>query len=446
MIASRHISGIRESFCIRRKLLPACVAPSFRVAAIFFLAVFCLTSAVHTKDRVTESYTLQIEVLGEGSTRKDPNVLLVAEGGWPLSIELSTDDALGIVTFNGSGIEAFPDLPQRLVDITSITNEAVGFLLFSNPDGVSPAGDPDPSYCLSFPSFYFLPGDFKSIAGSILTGINHSGCPSILPPDEEYLYFAVGSDPVAFTKKTNGSIDWERESLVEGSADPPFPPTGTSPRIPGLVILSDSGIGDFYNGPIPIYSPLSANYSYLLALPRKARNLAAYINSVGYLLRNGKDTQDTVIVASWMAPKNIISPYVERDGNVGEGTCEPHDDVGTSETKLRINGSAELVDAWLESPGSPLDSVLLDLLEVKLRIFVVNGKAPQNLPDLNRDNIVDSADAIEAGYTLLSEEKTVSLRIALHNFFGTPVDLDANGCTGPAVSPAGAGGLGRIPE
>jgi len=161
------------------------------------------------------------------------------------------------------------------------------------------------------------------------------------------------------------------------------------------------------------------------------------------------------VTASWIAPRNIIAPYVERDGSITEVKLEPEEcPADTERTWLRINGSPTLKEEMLQYPGSPLDSVLLNDFVVTLRIFVVNLNGdpaapgdPTFLVDRNGDQIVDSQDAIRAGYTLLSEEKVVRLRVAFHEFFGSDtLDFDGNGCVGGATSPAGAGGLGRIPQ
>jgi hypothetical protein len=397
--------------------MPKRTALAVRLFAAAIIVVLSVISAVQAEP---SKYPLDINVLG---TNNSPNKsMLVAEGGGALTIELSTNDALGVTVFNGT--TTFPDLPLPLNQIDSITSRAIGFLLFSNPDGYNYlSGYPDPGYCLDFPSLYFFTGDPMSPAESILEDLNYECIPG---PVEKHLYFAIGSD-TGVTQIINS----------QNPSEDPSPATGHSPRIPGLVILSDSGIGNLYDN--------SFDDSYVLASPREARNLAAYINSVGFALRdnNGK----TVVTASLIAPRNLITPYIERDSNVG-GSCSIQGDDGTPETLLRLNGSEQLQTVNM-NPNSALNDVLRDFV-IKLRIFVVNmddGHGPlETLLDVNLDGLVDSKDAVAAGYTLLSEEKTVSLRISYTEFFGNSVDLDGNGCVGPASAPAGTGGLSRIPR
>jgi len=135
-------------------------------------------------------------------------------------------------------------------------------------------------------------------------------------------------------------------------------------------------------------------------------------------------------------PENVITPYIERDSSIG--VLDEYDPLYpiTSNAWLRINGSQEIghVEGLYMDP---LDSLLLESgWVVNLRIFVVQGNAPGVLVDKNGDNIIDSKDAALANYTLLSEEKRITLRIAFNDFYGHQVDLDNNGYCGAVPPPA----------
>ena len=401
-----------------------------------FLLLFLLITPIIYAQETADGFPIKIDILGIDPPPKRPVTPLVPQGGWPLTIELTNEEA-GILQY--SGISPLPNQSLPLNKITSIRSYAVGILLFSNPDGISPgASSPNEAYCLSFLDYYFGSEDFQSQPGpdpelppyrdTLLSTANHEGCPSPLPADEKHLYFALGTDLAA------EDVGWP-----ENPAGEPSPAAGASPRLPGLVILSDSGIGNVYMS--------NGSGSYVLTPQRQARNLAAYINAVGYFLRNNKGK--TAITASWIAPQNIISPYIERDSNVG-GTCS---DISpnTSTTALRINGSPTLTYLQEGSPDFPssygvLDYYLLKTFTVRLRMFVVNGPAPAVLPDSNNDGKVDYLDAVQEGYELLSGQKTIFLRIAHNDFTGQFIDLDGNGCAGHLVLPGGAGGLGTIPR
>jgi len=398
------------------------------------MGILWLTPAIRAQD----PFPIEIDVRGA----EDPDYpMLVAEGGWPLTIELSLNETLGLWYL---GTDPYPAFPTPLTEINSIQSGAIGIVLFSNPDGIVNPEDPQPKspeyYCLSFLEDYFGTADTRSFRKELLSQVNHRGCPAKLFEDQ-HLYFALGTDVGA------AAIDWPAAYGYPGLSYPPTdepqPPSGMSPRIPGLMILSDSGIGNLYRK--------DGYQSYGLKSPRVARNLAAYINSAGYFMRNSQGK--TVIAASWIAPKHIISPYIQRDSNYG-GRCNPPVDEGSFETALRINGGPiQIIEESTDSDSlysfsrqSFLSDYLLQNYQSKLRIFVINGPAPNELMDSNNDGVVDSQDAVVDGYELLSEEKSISLRTVFVGYWGNYVDLDRNGCTGPLVLPAGAGGLGRIPQ
>jgi hypothetical protein len=351
--------------------------PAVRIFAVACLVVLSVVSVVQTAPKKNSEivFPLSLNIIAADDA-------LVASGGWPLTIQIAVPNATAMYTDHGF----LPAAPLPIAEIRPGDNYSTGTIFLTNPD-------------LS---------------------------------DPKYLFFAIGSDIVQNISWNGGFVD----PPFNNPAQEPIPSGGKSSRIPGLVILSDSGIGNYYEASKTIPN------SYVLTSPRQARNLAAFINSVGYVLRDG---QNTTITASWIAPANIISPYVERDSNVHSGSPSP---TNTHETKLRINGGA-IQDATLFNYSGPLDSILRDedVLTINLRVFVVNGNAPNSLYDWNGDNIVDSKDAaLTPGITLLSEEKRIRLRIAMQHYFGILVDLDQNGSAGIVVSPPTPAGLTVIPD
>ena len=83
---------------------------------------------------------------------------------------------------------------------------------------------------------------------------------------------------------------------------------------------------------------------------------------------------------------------------------------------------------------------------VTVRAFVVNGRAPDELADLNHDGVIDVADALRAGLEVLSEQAEVRF-VQFHElpvFHG--FDFDGDGLAAGPVLPAAPGDLTPPPR
>ncbi len=328
-------------------------------------------------------------------------------GGWPLTLRLSGNNDIGI------------GLPRlRTTEFPVLGDQ--GFLVFADPDGCHSWVDPisEDQVCQGPDETYveFTPGD-TCIATTYdrnpkINVFAYDPCPNPAPPEGCF-------------RGTNTGLS---------SIGPPQGPEnsgyglGRSGRLPGLVILSDTGVGvvvdQGFNRPNPV----------------QGRNLAGYIKSVAYELNDA--TSRTSIIAHMSVPPYLFVPIILADRAVHE--CPPLPGDAWDEAWVRVDGG-EIIKL---TPGvNSLESVVAGYVTT-IRAFVVNGNAPDILADLNHDGVVDAKDAVKAGFTLLSGEETIHLKQYAQplEYFGYMADLDGNRCIGGIVLPARAGDLTEVPR
>jgi hypothetical protein len=389
---------------------------------------------------------------------------LLSESGWPLTIKMIIDLPEGEV------------FPAYAVQPNFPTTRDVGFLIFNDPDE-----------CLNPP----VPG-WQALATP------ECGVPSPLPDewvwedwvvpdsDEDYLEFWPDVD-IAGAEDNRGNADrradlidsaggrgpefqaWNTDVCVPGTGDADClrmgPQTGeeivdgygfgADDDITGLVVIAEYGVGRVFNEP-----------DFELSDPVGAVNLAGLVNSVSYDLSdlqktnsktNGKKGKPTVTITEQSSvwahinmPIDVVRHLIQYDACTGErpdeNTCEGND-------LWRVDGGPVEEPPMKYSRG---DAASIDLLEAStftLKVFLVAGIAPSRLFDEDEDGDVDSADASAAGYTLLSNEDSISLlQLSQSLCFGggggvIVWDLDENGeVIVPIVCPAGPGDLGRAPR
>lgn len=358
---------------------------------------------------------------------------LLSLSGGTLAVELSANADLGIGTS-----ERPPEFPG-LGD--------TGWIVFEEPDGcyswVRGSTCPVDETFLEFTPDYDLPGrsDFDGNVDRLvgLTDFGGGGQPTIFLYDsntgQNDAPTPVGAvaGPGADEVVSRCSSRWTYAgSPCTTDADCPSGETcrlvpvspdgygyGADDDLPGLVILSDTGVG----------LVLDENFNFPPG-PLRARNLAGFLNDVTYQLND--KTSRTSVLAHMVVPGNLFDPLVLHDNCVGSAeSC-----VGT---KSRIDGGPVLDDV-------DIDALVEDKV-ITLRIFVVNGTAPSILEDANGDGVVAAEDAEIAGYPLISGEEVLAFRIYRDPTF--PVfgnyDFDGNGIL-PPVLPATLGGLSRVPR
>ena len=388
-------------------------------------------------------------------------------GGWPITLQLTADNnqLLGIAT------ELLPPFPE---------NGRRGFLVFDvGPDPclsflplkVLASGDPcfhapvDETY-LEFTPGVVLPGVNTAIGNSDqllrLTDTGGGGRPTILT--QSFNGTSLQTNPSPIGPFTGGPdtlhdvclSDFRLFDIGQAQACPggpcPLPDFschsipdvldgygyGASAILPGLVLVADAGPSVMLQQD-PAVNP---NGDFLLRDGqghRQARNLGGFVNAVGYELNNALKL--TSVVAHMTVPGFLFDPIVVEDRCVGipffpEPAGGPDPNACKGAPIFRIDGGPETT-----TPPDPNRVITF-------RLFVVNRAAPDVLADVNGDGIVDSKDAVAAGYALLSNE--VKVQVKLRNQAELPFffyDFDGNGDpSGPIVLPAGGGGITPVPR
>ena len=354
-----------------------------------------------------------------------PNGIEFASG-WPLVIHAAASpDALGIAT-DAAPVQ-FPGIDQN------------GYLILRDPDGcleLPPPffrGSPPCSEAPSDETYVgFTPGVDQ--AGIADTGGNPGLMAQLADPaaSGNPLYDAVGEDA-----DHDGALD-----PVEAAVGPDTGGIvsdgigyGADDDLPGLVLLSPHGPG------------LVLNPDFSRPAVLVERNLAGFINSVAYELRDAAGS--TSFDATMVVPTGLIAPVMKIDACVGtetDGRCD-------GDSRYQIDGGSILTTTGPTGPQALYPQVL-GAMTYEVRAFLVSGVAPSVLSDLNHDGQVTAADARLAGYTVISNEESVRVRqYSTDICTGVPLvdviyaDFDHNGhATAGFTCPAGPGQITPIPR
>jgi hypothetical protein len=398
-------------------------------------------------------------------------VALLSESGWPVIIKMVVNEEDGLGYF----IE--PDFPQL---------GTRGLYVFSDEDECFSIIGPTPSKpCDSQPPEYEWPANevyMKFYAGTDMSGVA-----------EDYTYVEGDSElreKLVDSKGSGGTQlqDWFSDDIcVPGTPDSPAPEggapgcanvgpesggemldgygIGTDDDLPGLVLISDMGVGKVFEEP-----------DFELPEKRGVRNLAGLVTSVAYELSNvhkenskpkgRKGAPDVTLTyqntfwAHANFPRHVIRPIVQYDMCVGEipPDLEPPEAGCVGDELWRIDGGPiEKVKDTLGHNVGRVDFAtvgLMNLLSYEITAFMVSGTAPDKLFDEDGDGDVDSADATLAGFTVISNEDHVEFLLlsqsGCHGGGGNGLyeDLDGNGIAAPdaLVCPAGPGDIDRPPR
>jgi hypothetical protein len=396
------------------------------LTAILVIAAFGAWAAPPSEQPMTLELVSPLPPANSTNARppaRGPNATLPIEfrAGWPLIYRASVKagNMIGIGKIYGSADDfyTFPEVAGS------------GAIVYSDPDGIWSYSDLVPyAHDETFTDVYPDVGD---VSGQD----DPSQSPYALSPAEKLALRPEFGGPHV------GSGDG-----VQYGADDDFP---------GLVILSNIGVG-------VVLDSLAAGGNP--AVPRQARNLAGFTNSVGYELSD--KLSRTSITSVMIVPRYLFTPIRWVDECVGTPTefdelNRPAACSGAPEQRID-GGEVEPLSAY------PDESL------VEIRAFVVqpvwNSVSArldylETLVDMNGDGQVTAEDAKLAGWKVISNEVVTQVRTignAIdHCFRGSRpdagdllddsvyVDIDGNSYSqvfGPEVCPGGGSGVTQPPR
>jgi hypothetical protein len=322
-------------------------------------------------------------------------------GGWPLTIRMFANKPLGIGTKYNAGV--YPPLADR------------AWIVWADPDGV----------------FSF----------ACITNAWSPPCPAT---DETYLEFAPGVTKWPTTlvplKVKSYTFNIQDPTYVGNTTDRelsiPEGVLGKSSAVPGLVILSDTGVGrefvlDEHTG---------------IAQTGKAWNLAGFISSVEWTVNDRKPfLPRTSVTAQLHVPTGLFKPvlFVDYGACAMAGVTIP---VPCPAWKWTFDG------VFASGPPQTFSAAIAAKVTT-VRIFVVDGPAPDKVANENGDSVIDSRDVLRMTnpvtgkpYKLLSGERVIRFQtLEQEELPAFPFDFDGDGM-GQPVLPAGGGGVKPIPR
>jgi hypothetical protein len=398
---------------------------------------------------------------------------LLSESGWPLTIKMVVDFPEG---------EAFP---AYAIQPNYATRGNWGFIIFDDgPNGC--LNPPIPDWLVLTTTECWWP-DFIPVTDPPWDPLTDWVKPE---SDEVYMEFWPDVDMAGVEDHTGNAVrqadlldsagsrgpdfqKWNADTCVPGTDDVDcirFGPNtggeitdgfgfGADDDITGLVIIAEYGVGRVFDEP-----------DFELSDPIGAVNLAGLVNSVSYDLSDlnkenikakgakGKPTEiiteQTKIWAHMNMEPGVLRHLIQYDACTGVVTS-PDGDSGICEGNdlWRVDGGPVEQPPFKFERDDAASIYLLESTTYTLKVFLVAGQAPNRLFDEDGDGDVDSADAVEAGYTLLSNEDSISLlQLSQELCWGGgggsyEWDLDDNGVLRtPIVCPASAGTISRPPR
>lgn len=215
---------------------------------------------------------------------------------------------------------------------------------------------------------------------------------------------------------------------------------GSWRRMPGLVVLADHGPGVWTTPPGEYDTSPAADF-FDLPNPRKARNLAGLFGSAAYSLKGG--TSKTSLTAHINVPYGMFTPIILVDNVISNPTT---DDFGVEcvegNALYRVDGGPLKCQSY---PFSNHDGILNETV-VKVRVFMVDGVAPDVLEDQDNDGDVDIRDARFMGLKTLSNEAVFRFTQYYEGVCGPYFDFDGDGAAATCVLPGRPGGITRPPR
>jgi len=315
--------------------------------------------------------------------------------GWPLTLKLEVNNELGIAISEGGD----PFFPHR---------GKPGFILFADPDGV---------LCMDTPSwgdpFYICnPTDGPSIASDetyleFTPDIDDLGLPDNAGHDSQRMLLVdsysaglsgfntwIGA-PTGVRQTVynpDGSVAGEEE-IIDGYG------RGADDDLPGLVLVAQHGAGIVWDD------------DFTMKMPMELVNLSGYTNAVSYGLNDKKSK--TFVMAQIVVPGGLFAPFAVYDTCYTGGDPILPDESNC--TKAWMVEGGEVVglpfgefDLHLP-PKGPYREVFEDTVYT-VSAFVVSGKAPDRVIDMDGDLDIDDNDLELMGYDVLGSKKSTSFK------------------------------------
>lgn len=227
---------------------------------------------------------------------------------------------------------------------------------------------------------------------------------------------------------------------------------GYSPRLPGLVIVADSGVGIVTENDPYLERPVRTD-------PLTCRNLAGFVTSVGHVLSDA--AYQSHVVAQMLVP-GLFTPVALSDADdqyffgSSDASCDYEGDGLNDDTLVVVDG---LEPECMQGRIGTYSQFMSDFL-ITVRAFVIQvdeeGAGAEFIEDLNGNGYCDSEDYelmvgpswdFSRGDPVLSREAV--LQFTQFHFgldFMSSNDLDGDGYILQPVLPAGPGGLTGPPR
>lgn len=295
--------------------------------------------------------------------------------------------------------------------------------------------------------------------------------------DETWVEFLSGTSvpfPIVFGEEETGPEVWGHIRVCDSEIPPncwyelqpiavgptlgsegDFTRYGRWDRLPGLVVIADHGPGLITHPIDPGFPPYDINnppqptpHGFLdPPYPLEAWNMAGHFQSIGHTLQANLNAWPgwgrTTLTAQLVAANDLFKPVGLVDRMITEPFTDDHGVLcGEGDAAYRLDGGPLTC-----VPGgiNYLDGITREIL-VTLRIFVVNGDAPDIIFDMDGNGKLDVHDVEDMGHEALTHERTVKFYQFSEMYCGVGYDFDGNGEDGDCVAAARAGGITGVPR
>jgi hypothetical protein len=175
--------------------------------------------------------------------------------------------------------------------------------------------------------------------------------------------------------------------------------------------------------------------------PYEAYNLAGFFGSATYSLMGG--TKQTSLQAHINVPKELFTPIVLVDNKITNPTTDYFGvECVAGDGLYRMDGGP----LTCRPGGFSNHDVILGETVVTVRVFMVDGVAPDVLIDQDNDGDVDIRDARYMGLKPVSNQQIFRFTQFHEDVCGPYFDFDGNGEAATCVLPTRPGDITRPPR